>query len=70
MAMQSQKLDPFAPDRGVQAGPAAEKPRKNEDLGLCVALVVLLGWALFVGLRGVDWSALGHSFSSLMAWIG
>lgn len=69
MAMQSQKVDPLAPGRGVQAGPVAEKPKGQEELGLCLALIVLLGWALFVGLRGVDWSALGHSFSSLMAWI-
>lgn len=69
MAMQSKKVDPFAPAQAVPEGLAPEKPKGHEELGLCLALVVLLGWALFVGLRGVDWSALGHSFSSLLAWI-
>lgn len=69
MAMQSQRVDPFAPGRGDHVVPVPEKPRGHEEMGLCLALIVLLGWALFVGLRGVNWSALGHSFSSLMAWI-
>jgi hypothetical protein len=70
MATQSQKTGGPTLYRDSSGALAPEKPRKHEELGLCLALVVLLAWALFVGLRGVDWSALGHSVSSLVAWIG
>lgn len=48
---------------------AKEKPKSYEDWGLLLALVVLLGWALFVGLRGVDWPALSHTLRALVAYI-
>lgn len=70
MAVQSGKAGSLALGRGGMEGPAAEKPKGHEELGLCLALIVLLGWALYVGLGGVDWSAVGHTFKALMAWIG
>ncbi len=69
MAMQSEKAGgPMLP-RGGAGALAAEKPKSHEELGLCLALVVLLGWALFVGVRAVDWSAVSHTFKSLLAFI-
>lgn len=69
MAMQSDKAGSMAVGRGSQGFAATEKPRRGEELGLCLALIVLLGWALYVGLGGVDWSAVGHTVRSLVAWI-
>ena len=68
MAMQSEKSGSLAPGRGP-AFAAPEKPKRGEELGLCLALIVLLGWALYVGLGGVDWSAVGHTVRALVAWI-
>lgn len=69
MATQSEKLGGLGYPQGGHGGRATEQSKGHEELGLCVALVVLLAVALFVGLRGVDWSSVGHTFSSLMAWI-
>jgi hypothetical protein len=69
MAMQSDKTDGSVLSRGGAGALAAEKPRSHEELGLCLALVVLLGWALFVGVRAVDWAAVSHTFRSLLAFI-
>ena len=69
MATQMEKAGSLSLGRGGLEGLPKEKPKGHEELGLCVALVVLLALALFVGLRGVDWSSVGHTFSSLMAWI-
>jgi hypothetical protein len=54
-------------DRSVEL--AREKQRGHEDVGLCVALFVLLGWALFVGLDGVNWPAVGHAFRAILGLI-
>lgn len=66
----------FGKSRGLTFGRsdaqefAKEKSKGYEDLGLLIALIVLLGWALFVGLRGVDWPALSHTLRALVAFIG
>lgn len=70
MAMHSDKRGGAAFSRGGSEVMATEKPKGNEELGLCLALLVLLVWALYVGLHGVDWSALGHTFGALLAWFG
>lgn len=69
MAMQSDRAGSLALGRGGPEIAATEKPKRHEELGLCLALIVLLGWALYVGLGGVDWSAVGHTFRALVAWI-
>jgi hypothetical protein len=46
---------------------AKEKQRGYEDKGLCLALFVLVGWALFVGLRGVNWTAVDHAAQAVVA---
>lgn len=43
--------DPVVP-RDRPRGRARPRPKKHEDFYLCVALVVLLVWALVVGLGG------------------
>lgn len=70
MAMQSKKAGSLTFSRGGTEITAAEKPNGHQDMYLCVALVVLLAWALYVGLGGVNWSALGHTFGTVMAWFG
>lgn len=70
MAMQSEKRGGFALSRGGSEVAATEKPKEHQEMGLFVAFVILLGWAVYVGLHGVNWSAIGHTFSSLLAWIG
>ncbi|HET9180119.1 MAG TPA: hypothetical protein VFQ24_17325 [Terriglobia bacterium] len=69
MATQADKSGGVALGGGAQNF-AKEKPKSYEDWGLLLALVVLLGWALFVGLRGVDWPALSHTLRALVAYIG
>ena len=66
MAMQSERTDRLAFPGGGPGGPATEKPKGHEELGLCLALVLLLAWALFVGISAVDWSAVSHTFR---AWL-
>ena len=44
--------------RGDVESLAPEKPKGHEELGLCLTLIALLAWALFVGLRAVDWPGL------------
>ena len=70
MAMQSEKKGGLSLPRGGSEVAAAEKPREHEEMGLFLALVVLLAWALYVGLSGVDWSALGHTVGTVLAWFG
>ena len=70
MASQAGKAGRFALGRGGAQEFAKEKSKGYEDLGLLLALIVLLGWALFVGLRGVDWPALSHTLRALVAFIG
>lgn len=69
MASQVMKPGGLTLDRRDAKELAKEKPRSYEDWGLLLALVGLLVWALFVGLRGVDWPALGHTFRALVAYI-
>ncbi len=69
MAMQSEKTGGSMLSRDNGGAVAAEKPKTHEELGLCLALVVLLGWALVVGVRSVDWVAVSHTFRSILAFI-
>jgi hypothetical protein len=46
---------------------AREKQRAYQDKGLCLALFVLVAWALFVGLRGVNWAAVDHAAQAVVA---
>ncbi|HEV2246436.1 MAG TPA: hypothetical protein VGW37_07265 [Terriglobia bacterium] len=70
MALQAGKSAGLALGRGGTQGFAKEKSKSYEDLGLLLALILLLGWALFVGLRAVDWPALSHTLRALVAFIG
>ena len=38
--------------RGDVESLAPEKPKGRQELGLCLAPIALLAWALFVGLHG------------------
>ena len=69
MAMQSEKTGGLTLSGGGPGVAATEKPKGHEELGLCLALVVLLAWALFVGVRAVDWSAVSHTFRAILALI-
>jgi len=69
MASQAGKSRALTFGRSGADGFAQEKPKGYEDIGLLLALVVLLGWALVVGLGGVDWPALGHALRALVAYI-
>lgn len=53
MAMAPEKVNGMATPRGRAGDRARSKPKKHEDLYLCVALAVLLVWALYVGLGAV-----------------
>ncbi len=68
MATQVGKPGGMTLGRGAESI-ADEKQKSYQDLGLCLALFVLLAWALFVGLRGVNWSAISHAFRAVMALI-
>jgi hypothetical protein len=46
---------------------ATESPKSYEEWGLCIALVALLVWALFVGLGSVNWSTVSHVFNVIVA---
>jgi hypothetical protein len=57
MAIETERLHNLAIPRVRPRGVARIKPGAHEDFYLCVALAVLLAWALFVGLGAVNWSA-------------
>lgn len=57
MATLSQKPGGLTEARGGTALQAADKPTGHEEMGLFVAFVILLAWALYVGLGAVNWSA-------------
>jgi hypothetical protein len=61
MAMQLEKSGGVAIVRGGREGSAAEKPKYHDELGLCLALILLLAWALFLGLHTLDWAAVTHA---------
>ncbi|HEX5412009.1 MAG TPA: hypothetical protein VFZ27_09115 [Terriglobia bacterium] len=69
MASQAGKSGGLTFGRGDAQEFAKAKQRGHEDIGLLLALVVLVIWALFVGLRGMDWPALSHTVSALVAYI-
>jgi hypothetical protein len=56
--MEPERWNDLALPRGRPGGWARAKPKRHKDMYLLVALVVLLVWALFDGLRAVDWSAI------------
>lgn len=60
MALQSEKT-------GGPSIQAADRPKGHEDMYLCAALVVLLAWALYVGLGSVNWTAVSHTVRGLLA---
>lgn len=66
MATQFEKRGGLTLPRSGPESLAPDKPKAHEELGLCVALVVLLVWALYVGLGGVDWTAVSHTFRTLL----
>jgi hypothetical protein len=55
--------------RGGLDDVAREKPKDNQELGLFLALIALLAWALFVIVRAVDWPAVSHALGSLLAMV-
>jgi hypothetical protein len=69
MALQSGKSSGLALGRGGTQEFAKERSKGYADMGLLLALIPPLGWALFVGLRAVDWPALGHALRAIVAWI-
>ena len=50
MAIETERWDRLAIAQARPRGRAMAKPARHEDFYLCVALVVLLAWALAVGL--------------------
>jgi hypothetical protein len=57
MSIETERWDRLAIPHGHPRGRITAKPARHEDFFLCVALVFLLAWALFVGLSEVDWAA-------------
>ena len=55
MAMEPERWGHLAVPRDPPGGRGRPRPARHEDLYLCVALVVLLAWALVVGLGSVGW---------------
>jgi hypothetical protein len=55
MATEPERWNDLAIPHGRPEGRSGASPKRYEDLGLCVALVVLLVWALYVGLGAVAW---------------
>lgn len=55
MAMGPERWDHLAIPHDRRRGQAKTKPAKHEDFYLCVVFVVLLAWALYVGLGAVNW---------------
>ncbi len=54
-------------DRGGPDGPATQKPKNYEELGLCLALIALVAWALYASLNTLDWQAVGHAFKAFLS---
>ncbi|TAM83612.1 MAG: hypothetical protein EPN47_05745 [Acidobacteria bacterium] len=69
MATNSGKSRGLTFGRSGAEGLAQEKSKGYEDMGLLLALIVLLGWAVFVGVRAVDWPSVSHALSAVVAWI-
>ena len=69
MATQVGKPGGMTFGRGRSDELAQEKPKSYQDLGLCLALFLLLAWALVVGFRGVNWPAVSHAFQAIVAMI-
>lgn len=70
MATQSEKLGGPMPVRGGPDGQAREKQKDYQELCLFLALIALAVWALFTGLRMLDWPAISHTFKVLLAIVG
>ena len=68
MAGQFEKSGSLTMERGLEV-PAAEKPKAYEELGLCLALIAMVGWALYAGLHTLDWQAIGHAFKAVLSAI-
>lgn len=48
---------------------AKEKAKSGQELGLVLAFVVLLVWALYVAFDGVNWLAISHTIRALLVAI-
>ena len=46
-----------------------EKSKSNQEILLCLALIVLMAWAFLFSVRTVDWGSIGHAFKDLLAVI-
>lgn len=55
MATEPERWNGVAIPRDRPRARARPRPKKHEDFYLCVALAVLLVWALYVGLGAVGW---------------
>jgi len=55
MAIEPERWNGVVIPRDRPRGRPRAKPKGHEDMYLCVALVVLLVWALYVGLGAVGW---------------
>jgi hypothetical protein len=58
MATEPDRWNGLAIPGGHPGGRGKAKPKSHQDMYLCVAFVVLLAWALFVGVGAVNWSAI------------
>lgn len=69
MASESVKTGGLALHRGGREHSAKNKPKGSQELGLVLAFVVLLAWALYVAIGGVSWLAIGHTIKALLTAI-
>jgi hypothetical protein len=49
--------------------PAKDKPKGNQELFLCLALILLMAWAFLFSVHAVDWVSISHAFKSILTAI-
>jgi hypothetical protein len=69
MLSESAKTGDLALSHSSQGHVAKQKPKGVPELGLVLAFVVLLAWALYVFFDGVSWLAITHTIKALLAAI-
>ena len=69
MAFESVKTGGLALHRNGRKHPTKEKEKSGQELGLVLAFVVLLAWALYVAFGGLSWMAISHTIKALVAAI-
>lgn len=42
------------------------KSKSNQDFLLCLALIVLMGWAFLLSVHAVEWASISHAVKSLL----